>query len=354
MHETQNNGNEGGQEVLRLDRGKWHRPLCTIIVTHHNYSELVGDSLLSILDQTYDNWECIVVDDNSSDLERARLIEIIERLPDHRIRLIENSRSQGQVETFFAGLAQASGEFISPLDPDDRLHPAFLEEMVKAHLNETVFCPIACCDQKYLRLEEGLITGTTKGGIWWKKKLTYPVQIDNKDPDDGALLFFPATDSRWLWTTTSALMVRRSAAKLLVPNRPLGYNSLDSYLAFGAHFLGGTLFLEKPLVYRGLHSRNDYIAETLFSMFQNKARDGAPKRTPQCRRDVVESLFRNGVTQVMAPKRLSRFLRSNFDEKEMALLGAQCPEALEIWRISQEKERTVPSFLRRLWGHGQK
>ncbi len=348
MDATQNNGNKAGREVPRLNRGKWDHPLCTVIVTHRDYSDLVGDALLSVLDQTYGNWECIVVDDDSSEIERSRLIEIIERLPDRRIRLIQNSECRGQVETFFAGLSQASGEFVSPLDPDDRWHPAFLEEMVKAHLNETVFCPVASCDQKFLRIDEGLITGTYLGDLWWKKKMAFPVRIDVNGADP-ALLFFPNIDSRWVWTSTSALMVRRRAARLLIPNRRLGYNSLDAYLAFGAHFLGGTLFLERPLIYRGVHRRNDYVSDDLFSMSQDQAREGAPKIATECRRDVVEALFHNGVTRVMKPRQLSKLLKSHFDKEQMSLLGAQCPEALEFWRNARDKRRKARSFLRRLW-----
>ena len=139
--------------------------MCTTIVTHRNYCHLVEDALLSVLDQTYENWECVVVDDFSTEGERRQLQAIVEGLSDHRIRFIQNTRQRGQIETFFAGLAVISGEFVSPLHPDDRLHPAYLEEMVRVHLNETVYCPIANCEQKLLRTDGALVTGTFRGGV---------------------------------------------------------------------------------------------------------------------------------------------------------------------------------------------
>ena len=200
-----------------LDRRKWHFPLCTIIVPHHNYSDLVEECLLSVLDQTYPNWECVIIDDHSSKHHRNRLIEIINRLSIPRARLIKQTKQCGQVATFFAGLAESSGEFVSPLDPDDRLHQTYLEEMMRAHLNDSLFCPIVSCEQKLLRIGTGLISGTYKGVLRWKRgiKIEYPVRINVDASDDDTLLYFANSERGWLWTATSSLMVRRSAARLL-------------------------------------------------------------------------------------------------------------------------------------------
>jgi GT2 family glycosyltransferase len=349
------NHEEIGLEISQLDRSRWHYPACAIILTHHNYSELVGDCLLSLVDQTYPNWECVVVDDNSTEDERNRLQGVIEQFSNPRIRLIQNAQQLGQVGAFFAGLAASHGEFVSPLDPDDRLDPIYLEEMVRAHLNDTVFCPIVSCEQRLLRLGSGLITGTYKGRLRWRAhELEHPVRIDISTPDD-PLLYFSGTKRGWVWTSTSSLMVRRLATKFLVPNKPLGYNCLDSYLAFGAHFLGGTLIVQKPLVYRGIHTDNDYLEDDLFSMtHQRQAREDAPHMTPQCRRDVVEALFHNGVTSVVGPGRLAKLLQAHFDEKEITLLGAVCPEAYEIWQRHKDRKPAKPSFMRRLLSRRRK
>jgi glycosyltransferase involved in cell wall biosynthesis len=277
----------------------------------------------------------------------TRLKKIVKSISHPRIRLIQNRDQLGQVGAFFAGLAEASGEFVSPLDPDDRLHPTYLEEMVRAHLNETLFAPIVSCEQKLLRIGAGLISGTYKGALRWKRdKRDYPLRININAPDDGSLLYFSNSERHWIWTATSSMMVRRLAAKLLIPNKELGYNSLDSYLGFGAHFLGGTLILEKALVYRGIHSENDYISENLFLMTQDLARENAHRISPQCRRDAIEAMFHNGLRRIISAKRLTRLLRNHFDEKEMTLLGANCPEALEVWRQHRENPGTKLRVLR--------
>jgi len=340
-----------------LNRAKWHQPLCAIIVTHRNYSHLVEDAILSVLDQTYANWECVVVDDFSIEAERRRLQAIVEGLSDHRIRFIQNTRQLGQIETFFAGLAESSGEFVSPLDPDDRLHPAYLEEMVRVHLNETVYCPIANCEQKLLRTDGALVTGTFRGGVPRKDRASNrndPLLFDIATAQDGPLLYLSCNERGWLWTSTSAMMVRRLATNLLIPHKRFGYNvALDAYLAFGAHFLGGTLLVRKPLVYRGLHASNDYITENIFSMAQSTARYDAVERFPACKRDAVEAMFHNGVTRLFTDSYLAKLLRRHFDEEQMAMIGDACPEALKVWRSHRPRhktKRTARGFIRRLWG----
>jgi glycosyltransferase involved in cell wall biosynthesis len=346
-------GNEPRVARRALDRAKWHQPLCSIILTHHNYSNLVEDSLLSLLDQTYQNWECVVVDDFSTEDERRRLLAIIEASPDRRVRLIHNTEQLGQIGTFFAGFAETTGEFVSPLDPDDRLDPTYLEEMVRAHLNETVFCPIVSCEQKLFRLDAGaLVTGTWKGRLRSQSRAQGAdrrgLGIDVTAPDDGPLLYFSPKERSWTWTSSSAIMLRRSALNLLVPNKRLDFKgpALDAYLANGAHFLGGTLFLSKPLVYRGLHSKTWYLTDSIFSMQQNLGKAGWTTQAPQCKRDVVEAMFHNGVTRWFPGTHLAEVLRVHFDRGQMMLIRETCPEAYRLWRPSESPVGS-DGFLRR-------
>jgi glycosyltransferase involved in cell wall biosynthesis len=336
-----------------LDRAKWHRPLCSVILTHRNYSSLVEESLLSLLDQTYENWECVIVDDFSSEDERGRLHAIIEASPDSRVRFIQNTEQLGQIGAFFAGFAETTGEFVSPLDPDDRLDSTYLEEMVAAHLNEAVFCPIVSCEQRLLSLDgDALVTGTWKGRLRTKNRLQAEKRrglgIDVTSPDEGPLLYFSPRERNWLWTSSSAIMVRRSALNLLAPNKRLELRgpALDAYLANGAHFLGGTLFLSKPLVYRGIHSKTWYLTDRIFSMQQNLGKSGWTTQAPQCKRALVEAMFQNGVTRWFSETYLAQVLRTHFDSDQMTLIRETCPEAYRLWLPSESPARTR-SFLGR-------
>ena len=246
-------------QVIRksLDRAAWHRPLISIVVTHFNYSEHIEDALLSLLDQSYENWECVLIDDASEPAHRDRLKGILHTIGSDRIRLIEHRENLGQIPAFYTGLDATSGEFVCLLDPDDRYAGSFLEEALACHLNEAVYCPVVCTEQMLLA-GSGLVTGIYS----WRNRA-------RMSPQGGAVLITPVKPQLlyhephkrgWHWTSTSAMMFRRAALRFLRPHKVLAYKgSFDSYMANGAHMLGGTLFFTKPLVYRGLHQANAWI-----------------------------------------------------------------------------------------------
>lgn len=275
----------------RLDLSAWHKPLVSIIITHFNYSEFVRDAILSVLDQTYENWELVVVDDGSSPEHLDRLKAVMSECSDRRIRLhaIDNV---GQVRAFFAGLDLTHGEFVCPLDPDDRYAPTYLEETVAAHLNDTVICPIATTDQYLVR------RGEVIGGCWMRHKQQRMLPTErgfSVDHGTAQLIYFPKHEPGWHWASTSGLMVRRSALNLIRPTGPLNFDrALDCYLAFGLHALGGSLVLTKPLVYRSLHDRNSWIRQDIYATSQKQWREDAIPRADIIKQDVAAALTQNG------------------------------------------------------------
>lgn len=274
----------------RLNRAVWHQPLVSIIVTHYNYSDYIREALLSILDQTHQNWECVVVDDASSLEHKQRLAEIIEAIGCEKIRAIYLPENGGQVPAFFAGADATSGQFVCMLDPDDRYAETFLAEAVAAHLNETVVCPVLSTEQ--YTLVNGQVTTASKSARKLRKVTRYGNSFEVNGQND-LLLFFPSSQEGWLWTSTSAIMYRRAVLEYLRPHKKLSYkNSADAYLANGAHLLGGSLFLTKPLVYRMLHNNNDRIVQNIYSSFQGKSKEGVSGGL-KCRIDVLEALHHN-------------------------------------------------------------
>src|SRR5262245_48170221 len=85
---------------VAFDRAKWHLPLVSIVVTHFNYSDHVTDALRCILDQTHDNWECVIVDDASLPAHRHALERILEEIGSPKIRLILLTENGGQIPAF--------------------------------------------------------------------------------------------------------------------------------------------------------------------------------------------------------------------------------------------------------------
>ena len=266
----------------------WHQPLVSIIVTHHDYSDHLADALHSVIDQTHKNWECVVVDDESSAPHLAKLIEIVEDLNCAKIQIKQLSKNAGQIAAFFAGLAHTSGEFVCALDPDDRYAPAFLQRALEAHLNDRVIAPIVSTDQYFVGPMGMIGAGFYRCSYWqWQRNGSgYAVPTDDPTP-----IFTPPTVDGWHISSTSALMMRRSALKYLRPTEPLPYKGqLDSYLATGLHWLGGTLFLPVPLIYRTLHANNAWMCENVFATMQAVKSD--PKMERATRAEVTADVLR--------------------------------------------------------------
>lgn len=104
-------------------------PTITIIVPVYNVEAYVRKSLQSIADQTFTDWECIVVDDGSTDGSGAICDEFAARDPRFRVIHQENKGLSGARNT---GLAVAQGRYIGFLDSDDYIHPDMYQVLVTA------------------------------------------------------------------------------------------------------------------------------------------------------------------------------------------------------------------------------
>ncbi len=85
-------------------------------------------SLSSILAQTFEDWECIVVDDGS----RVRVNDVIDAARDPRVRLVRHEANQGRGAARATGLREARGELIAWQDADDWSFPNRFERQMAA------------------------------------------------------------------------------------------------------------------------------------------------------------------------------------------------------------------------------
>lgn len=99
--------------------------LFSIIMPAYNSQATIKESIASVLNQTYQNFELIIINDNSSD---ATLSIITNFCHDKRILVINNENNMGVAQSRNRGLEMASGEIIAFLDSDDIWYPNKLEE----------------------------------------------------------------------------------------------------------------------------------------------------------------------------------------------------------------------------------
>jgi glycosyltransferase involved in cell wall biosynthesis len=100
------------------------RPLVSVIVPSYNYGHFLPETLASVRAQTLDAWECLVVDDGSTD--DTWEVAFAAARADERIRYIRRVNG-GLAAARNTGLAAAAGEYVQFLDADDAIEPRKLE-----------------------------------------------------------------------------------------------------------------------------------------------------------------------------------------------------------------------------------
>ena len=105
-----------------------NKPLVSVIVPTYNYGRFIGETLECLLAQTYANWECIVVDDGSTDDTAERVARFIER--DARFKFVRQENAL-QAAAKNNGLRNSTGEYIQFLDADDLIEPQKFEKQVE-------------------------------------------------------------------------------------------------------------------------------------------------------------------------------------------------------------------------------
>lgn len=112
----------------------------SIIVPMHNASKYIEETVSGVTNQTYTNWELVLVDDCSTDNTREVVRELIQEMEDNvpgeKIKLICLEENVGAANTRNVGLEKTTGRFVSYLDADDLWDREKLEKQV-AHMEKT-------------------------------------------------------------------------------------------------------------------------------------------------------------------------------------------------------------------------
>lgn len=122
-------------------------PEVSIITPCYNSSKFLKETIDSVQNQTFKDWEWIITDDKSSD----NSVEVLKSVNDPRIILIEAEKNGGAGHARNLSLEKASGRFITFLDADDYWEPTFLEEMVsfmKRENAELAYSNYARCNER--------------------------------------------------------------------------------------------------------------------------------------------------------------------------------------------------------------
>jgi len=107
------------------------KPTVSVVIPTYNRAHLIGMSIQSVLDQTYQDFEIIVVDDGSTD----NIEEVVRSFSDPRIKYVKHQENRGGSAARNTGIELAKGEFIAFQDSDDEWFPEKLAKQMKVFEN---------------------------------------------------------------------------------------------------------------------------------------------------------------------------------------------------------------------------
>ena len=122
----------------RGSRGNGESPPVSIVVPSYNRLDILPRCLEAITQQTFGDFEVIVVDDGSSDGTPEFLARFEAEHPDLRFRWLVNERNMGSNRSRNRGIREARGEFVAFLDSDSIAPPDWLERVIRAFASERV------------------------------------------------------------------------------------------------------------------------------------------------------------------------------------------------------------------------
>jgi glycosyltransferase involved in cell wall biosynthesis/Flp pilus assembly protein TadD len=127
---------------------RYASPAVSVVIPCYNYAHYLSDAVASVIGQTLQDFEIIIVNDGSTDNSQEVAEKLIASFPTHTIRLINTPNSGNPAFPRNIGVKESRGSYVVFLDADDMLMPTFLQESVKL-LDETPSISIAYTDQKY-------------------------------------------------------------------------------------------------------------------------------------------------------------------------------------------------------------
>lgn len=215
----------------------------SVIIPAYNHEKFVGKAVESVLGQTWDNLELIVIDDGSTD----RTGEVVQGYNDPRLKYFYQE-NQDAYNSLNRGLGMASGEFISILNSDDIYSKNRLKLLLKTQRKTKAAC-IFTDVQPITETGDSINDIHHWWNIWHQKNRNYYFQCGD--------LYIAFLKGNFM-VTTSNLFIRKDAVTEVGKFRPLRYlHDYDYIFRLMLSFPDKVVYLhdKKELYYR-LHGDN--------------------------------------------------------------------------------------------------
>ena len=257
----------GGRSIDEASGGSIKPPLVSFVVIAWNYGRYVGATIDSIKAQDYPNFECLVIDNGSTDDS----VEVIARHVgnDSRFRIETLPENLGQLGAAFWSLDKIKGGFVSFVDADDVLLSTYASMHVQAHL--ALRQSVAFTSSSVAEMDAvGNILAAAGGGIESRSptrnlhaeaavlRLPTVSQLDFQQLLERTILV-PKSANGWQWSPGTANMYRASHLRLVRRGGEARYmRSADGYFNFMCHGFGGSALIDVVLSGYRLHGENAF------------------------------------------------------------------------------------------------
>ncbi len=225
-------------------------PLVSFVVTSYNYEKYILKTLESIKNQSYKNFEILIVDDASSDNSRKICEKFIAENQDLKITLFANEKNQGQMAAMMRGLKESNGQFVSFVDSDDILMPDFAKIHIQTHLKTSV--AMTSC---------AIIEIGEDDEVHTFNSIASPAcenieDLLNVEKNDFKIV--KARFGGWHWSPNSSAMYRKASIELLLDYKNTAKWKIcpDKFIMNFAHLIGGSAVINAPLTAYRRHSAN--------------------------------------------------------------------------------------------------
>lgn len=186
--------------------------MISVVIPLYNKEQSIASTLRTVINQTYQDFEIVIVNDGSTD----HSVDEVKKIKDNRIRLIHQTNA-GVSAARNQGIEEARGEYIAFLDADDEWKPEYLQTQYELTLKYPE-CNVFACNYEFKNTEEK-VTPTII------RKLTF-------EGEDGILSnYFEVASCSHPPLWTSAVMVKKNAIQT-IGGFPVGIKSGEDLLTW--------------------------------------------------------------------------------------------------------------------------
>lgn len=192
-----------------------NEPKISIIITFYNHGRYIQDCIFSVLNQEYENFEIIIVNDNSD----KNNTEILNKIVAKSAKIINLNKNKGQLGAFLEGLKVASGEFVCLVNPDDILLPNYLKTLQEVFLIKNVAF-VSSCGVEVNKKDEFMSLNYKNNQISKLADRFFYKRIEKLYNNDKKICIKHLNlrslpFAQWGWNSNSCVMIKKDALDIL-------------------------------------------------------------------------------------------------------------------------------------------